>query len=95
MSDQKRILVAGGGGFIGGHFARKMKNFDHHVIAADWKEQEFFQLDEFCHEFQIFAPTRTVTGHVPNVTGFSTLLLTWVAWGSSNPIIPAFYITTP
>jgi GDP-D-mannose 3',5'-epimerase len=50
-ADRKRILVAGGGGFIGGHFARKMKNLGHHVVAADWKEQEFFQLDEFCHEF--------------------------------------------
>jgi len=49
--EQKKILVAGAGGFIGGHFARKMKNLGHYVIAADWKEQEFFQLDEFCNEF--------------------------------------------
>jgi GDP-D-mannose 3',5'-epimerase len=46
-----KILVAGGGGFIGGHFARKMKNLGHYVIAADWKEQEFFDKEEFCNEF--------------------------------------------
>jgi GDP-D-mannose 3',5'-epimerase len=46
-----RILVAGAGGFIGGHFARKMKNLGHEVVGADWKEQEFFEKDEFCNEF--------------------------------------------
>jgi GDP-D-mannose 3',5'-epimerase len=46
-----KILVAGAGGFIGGHFARKMKNLGHHVVGCDWKEQEFFEKDEFCHEF--------------------------------------------
>lgn len=33
----KRILVAGAGGFIGGHLARKLKDMGHHVRAVDKK----------------------------------------------------------
>lgn len=33
----KRIVVAGAGGFIGGHLARKLKELGHHVRAVDKK----------------------------------------------------------
>eukprot|EP01111_Echinosteliopsis_oligospora_P007150 TRINITY_DN2181_c0_g1_i1.p1 TRINITY_DN2181_c0_g1~~TRINITY_DN2181_c0_g1_i1.p1 ORF type:complete len:340 (+),score=111.58 TRINITY_DN2181_c0_g1_i1:87-1106(+) len=46
-----RILVAGGGGFIGSHLAKRLKSEGHHVICADWKKNEYFKEEEFCSEF--------------------------------------------
>lgn len=47
----KTICVAGAGGFIGSHLARKLKSEGHWVRAADWKENEYMQQEEFCDEF--------------------------------------------
>jgi len=47
----KRVLVAGGGGFIGSHLAKRLKNEGHYVIAADWQRNEYFKEEEFCNEF--------------------------------------------
>ena len=38
--NKKRILVAGGGGFIGGHFTQKLLQEGHDVVVADIKPQE-------------------------------------------------------
>jgi nucleoside-diphosphate-sugar epimerase len=45
----KRILVNGGGGFIGGHLVKRLKVEGHWVRAVDLKEHEFSRLpaDEF------------------------------------------------
>jgi GDP-D-mannose 3',5'-epimerase len=52
MADKKkRILVAGGGGFIGSHLARRLKKEGNHVICVDWEENRYFPQDEFCSEF--------------------------------------------
>jgi len=37
----KRILVSGGGGFIGGHLVKRLKSDDHWVRVADLKYNEF------------------------------------------------------
>ena len=43
----KRILVAGGGGFIGGHLAKTLIERGHNVVVADIKPlDEWYQLDE-------------------------------------------------
>ena len=41
-----KILVAGGGGFIGGHLVRSLMNDGHEVISADVKPLDLW--------FQIF-----------------------------------------
>jgi GDP-D-mannose 3',5'-epimerase len=50
--ESKKILVLGGGGFIGGHLAKKMKNKGFYVRIADIKEHEYFQKDEICNDFR-------------------------------------------
>ncbi len=47
----KNVIVLGGGGFIGGHLAKKLKSLGNHVRIADIKNHEYFKHDEICHEF--------------------------------------------
>jgi nucleoside-diphosphate-sugar epimerase len=47
----KKIIVLGGGGFIGGHLAKRLKKEGCHVRIADIKEHEYFSHEEICHEF--------------------------------------------
>lgn len=46
-----KILVAGGGGFIGSHLAKRLLGEGHHVVVADWKRNDYFKESEFCSEF--------------------------------------------
>lgn len=50
-SEKLRILVAGGGGFIGSHLAKRLKGEGHWVRIADTKRNEYFQESDICHEF--------------------------------------------
>jgi len=47
----KKIVVLGGGGFIGGHLAKRLKEEGNHVRICDIKKHEYFFHDEICHEF--------------------------------------------
>jgi nucleoside-diphosphate-sugar epimerase len=47
----KKILVLGGGGFIGGHLSKKLKDDGHFVRSVDIKNHEYFESHEFCNEF--------------------------------------------
>lgn len=47
----KKVIVLGGGGFIGGHLARRLKSEGCHVRIADIKNHEFWNHSEICHEF--------------------------------------------
>jgi len=47
----KKVIVLGGGGFIGGHLGRKLKNEGCHVRICDIKKHEYFNHDEICDEF--------------------------------------------
>jgi nucleoside-diphosphate-sugar epimerase len=47
----KKVLVLGGGGFIGGHLAKKLKDEGNWVIVVDIKNHEHFSHDEICDEF--------------------------------------------
>jgi len=48
----KKVLVAGGGGFIGSHLAKRLKAEGNYVIAADWENNVYFKEQEFCNEFK-------------------------------------------
>jgi nucleoside-diphosphate-sugar epimerase len=49
---KKTVLVLGGGGFIGGHLAKKLKQEGFWVRVVDIKpNHEFFVNDEICHEY--------------------------------------------
>jgi len=47
----KKVIVLGGGGFIGGHLAKRLKSEGNHVRIADIKDHEYFHHHEICHEF--------------------------------------------
>ena len=47
----KNVIVLGGGGFIGGHLAKSLKQSGCFVRIADIKNHEYFDHSEICHEF--------------------------------------------
>jgi len=50
----KKILILGGGGFIGGHLAKKLKEEGNFVRVVDIKKHEHFFEDDFCNEFLLY-----------------------------------------
>jgi nucleoside-diphosphate-sugar epimerase len=48
----KRILVLGGGGFIGGHIAKRLKSEGNWVRIADLKKHEYFKESDICDDFK-------------------------------------------
>ena len=47
----KKILVLGGGGFIGGHLSKRLFQEGNYVRVVDIKRHEYFKEEEFCSEF--------------------------------------------
>jgi nucleoside-diphosphate-sugar epimerase len=47
----KKIIVLGGGGFIGGHLAKRLKNEGHFIRVCDLKRHDYFEQKDFCDEF--------------------------------------------
>ena len=48
---KKNVIILGGGGFIGGHLGKRLKDEGCHVRIADIKNHEFWNHEEICHEF--------------------------------------------
>jgi len=51
MSEKKRIVIGGGGGFIGSHLAKRLKEEGFYVVVGDWQDNEYFKVEEYCNEF--------------------------------------------
>jgi len=51
MAEKLRILIAGGGGFIGSHLAKRLKGEGHWIRIVDWKPNEYFDEKEISDEF--------------------------------------------
>lgn len=51
MKTKKRVVILGGGGFIGGHLAKRLKNEGVYVRIADIKNHEYFDHEDICNEF--------------------------------------------
>lgn len=47
----KKVLILGGGGFIGGHLAKRLKSEGNWVRIVDVKKHEYFKESEICDEF--------------------------------------------
>ena len=47
----KKVLVLGGGGFIGGHLAKRLKDEGNFVRCVDIKKHDYFDEEDFCNEF--------------------------------------------
>jgi nucleoside-diphosphate-sugar epimerase len=47
----KKAIVLGGGGFIGGSLAKRLKEDGYHVRICDIKNHEYFDHQDICHEF--------------------------------------------
>lgn len=47
----KKVIVLGGGGFIGGHLGKRLRNEGCYVRIADIKNHEYFDHHEICNEF--------------------------------------------
>jgi GDP-D-mannose 3',5'-epimerase len=47
----KKVIVLGGGGFIGGHLGKRLKKEGCYVRICDIKKHEYFKHSEICHEF--------------------------------------------
>ena len=47
----KTAVVLGGGGFIGGHLAKRLKSEGYYVRCVDIKSHEYFKHDEICNDF--------------------------------------------
>ena len=47
----KKVIVLGGGGFIGGHLSKRLKEDGYYVRIADIKNHEYWSHDEICDDF--------------------------------------------
>src|SRR6056300_12530 len=47
----KKVVVLGGGGFIGGHLSKRLKDEGHEVTICDIKEHEYWNHDDICDKF--------------------------------------------
>jgi len=74
----KKIVVLGGGGFIGGHLAKRLKEEGNHVRVCDIKKHEYFFQDEFCHEFILGDLTDPKVVELVIEEGVDEVTISWI-----------------
>jgi nucleoside-diphosphate-sugar epimerase len=52
-TNMKKVVILGGGGFIGGHLGKKLKDEGHHVTIYDIKQHEYFLSEDICDKFVV------------------------------------------
>jgi len=50
-SGKKRVVIAGGAGFIGSHLAKRLKEEGNYVVVGDWQVNDYFKQEEYCDEY--------------------------------------------
>lgn len=78
-NNMKKILILGGGGFIGGHLAKRLYEEGNFVRVVDIKPHDYFKQNEYCTEFVLgdlrdshlvsrvmFAPNQTELNDIEN-----------------------------
>ena len=82
----KKILVAGGGGFIGGHLAKTLVNRGHEVRVVDIKPlDQWYQKIEGAENIVLtLRRKKLVTLQVKDVMKYTILHVIWEEWVSSK-----------
>jgi nucleoside-diphosphate-sugar epimerase len=76
--DTKKALVLGGGGFVGGHLAKRLKEEGYWVRIVDIKpKHEYWNNQDICDEY--------VQGDLRNLTLVNKVMLSPVQKGKENP----------
>jgi len=52
-SPRLKVCIGGGAGFIGSHLAKRLLEEGHHVVCADWKRCQYFEVHQYCTEFHL------------------------------------------
>jgi hypothetical protein len=84
QGDGRKVCIAGGGGFIGSHIGKKLKENGWYVIAVGWRENEFMNKDDFCDEYILGdVSLRWQLMSVKDVPRSTIWLPIWVEWDLS------------
>ena len=85
----KKILIAGGGGFIGGHLAKEMVSRGHDVRVVDIKplDQWYQQIDNAENIVANLEEKEACLLQRRDVMRSLTSHVTWEAWGLSKIIV--------
>merc|ERR1711916_352628 len=95
LTHSRRVLVAGGAGFIGSHLAKRLKEEGHFVRVADVQCNEYFEETEYCSEY-IQADLRDGEACKRVCEGMDWVFMlrqTWEGWGTSSPTTRSFCTT--
>ncbi len=83
MIKNKRILIVGAGGFIGGHLVNKLLRNGNSIIAVDIKPKEYW-FQDFDDTENYYSMDMKEINNCRKVTKksimYSTWLVIWVGW---------------
>ena len=81
MIQNKKILVVGAGGFIGGHLVKKLVEYKNSVIAVDIKPKEYwFQDYENVQNYYSMDMKSQLPKSYKNIDYVFNMAAIWEAW---------------